>query len=74
VLRQFRVQNFRGLHDLELSDLARVNVITGLNSVGKTAALEALYLYACGLRAAGGSALLAPSGGALRWFQFRSWI
>jgi AAA15 family ATPase/GTPase len=39
---QFRVQNFRGFKDLELKDLARVNLIAGKNNVGKTALLEAI--------------------------------
>jgi AAA15 family ATPase/GTPase len=42
---QFRVQNFRGFKDLELKDLARVNLIAGKNNVGKTSLLEALYIF-----------------------------
>lgn len=42
----FRVKNFRGFEDLELNDLARVNLIAGKNNVGKTALLEALYFHA----------------------------
>jgi predicted ATPase len=42
---QFRVQNFRGFKDLELKDLARVNLIAGKNSVGKTSLLEALFVF-----------------------------
>jgi AAA15 family ATPase/GTPase len=41
---QFRVQNFRGFKDLELKDLARVNLIAGKNNVGKTSLLEAIYI------------------------------
>jgi len=43
----FRVENFRCFHDLQLSDLARVNLITGRNNVGKTSLLEALFIH-CG--------------------------
>jgi AAA15 family ATPase/GTPase len=42
---QFRVQNFRGFKDLELKDLARVNLIAGKNNVGKTSLLEALFVF-----------------------------
>jgi hypothetical protein len=44
----FRIQNFRGFKDLELKDLARVNLISGKNNVGKTSLLEALFLYSGG--------------------------
>lgn len=40
----FRIQNFRGFKDLELKDLARVNLIAGKNNAGKTSILEALFL------------------------------
>ena len=38
-------ENFRCLEDLELDDVARVNLITGRNNVGKTALLEAIFLH-----------------------------
>lgn len=41
----FRIQNFRGFKDLELKDLARVNLIAGKNNNGKTALLEAIFMY-----------------------------
>jgi predicted ATPase len=41
----FRVQNFRGLSDLTIEPLDRVNLITGKNNTGKTALLEAIYLH-----------------------------
>lgn len=43
--KSFRVQNFRGFRDLQLDDLARVNLIAGRNNTGKTALLEAIYTY-----------------------------
>lgn len=43
--KNFRVQNFRGFKDLQLNDLARVNLIAGRNNVGKTALLEALFIF-----------------------------
>lgn len=45
MLRKFSVRNFRCLRELDIEPLARVNLIVGANNVGKTALLEALYLY-----------------------------
>ncbi len=44
VLRSIHVQNFRCFRRLDIDSLARVNLIAGKNSVGKTAALEAIFL------------------------------
>lgn len=44
----FQVSNFRCFSALSLSDLDRVNLITGSNDVGKTALLEALFLHVGG--------------------------
>ena len=41
----FKVKNFRGFESLEINNLSRINLIAGLNNVGKTALLEALFLY-----------------------------
>ena len=43
--KSFHVQNFRGFKDLELNDLARINLIAGENNIGKTSLLEALFLF-----------------------------
>lgn len=43
--KSFRVRNFRGLHDLKVSSLDRINLIAGKNNIGKTALLEALFLH-----------------------------
>jgi len=43
----FKVRNFRCFQELELDDLALVNLIAGVNDVGKTALLEAIFLH-CG--------------------------
>jgi hypothetical protein len=45
--KSFEVRNFRCFRELKLADLKRVNLVTGLNNVGKTALLEALFMY-CG--------------------------
>jgi len=41
----FRLKNFRGFRDLEMTDLARFNLVAGANNVGKTALLEGLFLH-----------------------------
>ncbi len=38
------IQDFRGIHTLEMNDLRRVNILTGKNNCGKTSVLEAVYL------------------------------
>lgn len=44
VLKSIHIQNFRCFRRLDINSLARVNLIAGKNSVGKTAALEAIFL------------------------------
>ncbi|HLA44590.1 MAG TPA: AAA family ATPase, partial [Aggregatilineales bacterium] len=41
----FRVQNFRCFADLQMNDLARINLIAGKNNTGKTSLLEAILLH-----------------------------
>jgi hypothetical protein len=43
----FEVKNFRCFRELTLTNLGRFNLIAGMNNVGKTALLEALFLH-CG--------------------------
>jgi hypothetical protein len=43
--KSFQIQNFRCFDDLSLQKLARVNLVAGLNNVGKTALLEAIFLH-----------------------------
>lgn len=45
MLNSFFVKNYRNLQHLEISHLARVNLIGGKNNVGKTNLLEAVMLY-----------------------------
>src|SRR5262249_19976374 len=43
--KSIHIQNFRGLRDLRIDDLGRINLIVGANNVGKTSLLEALWLF-----------------------------
>ncbi|MFO7900192.1 MAG: AAA family ATPase [Planctomycetota bacterium] len=43
--RAFEARNFRCFEDLKVAPLKRLNLVTGLNNVGKTALLEALWLH-----------------------------
>ena len=43
MLTNLRIKNFRGIRDLTLDPLGRVNLIGGKNGVGKTSVLEALW-------------------------------
>ena len=45
MLEEFEVTKYRGLENLKLSSLRRVNLVTGPNGVGKTSLSEALWLY-----------------------------
>lgn len=45
ILDSLEVQNYRGLRELRIERLGRVNLIVGKNNVGKTSVLEALRLY-----------------------------
>ncbi len=70
-----RIQNFRGFADLTVDGLTRVNLIVGMNDVGKTALLEALFLLAgqgnpeLALRMNQWRALPVPQAGAGRVFD-----
>jgi hypothetical protein len=44
MIRSAEIRNFRGFKQLELSNLARINLVVGDNGSGKTALLEALFL------------------------------
>ena len=44
MFERIHVKNFRILKDVEIGDLSRINLITGLNNSGKTSLLEAMYL------------------------------
>lgn len=42
MIKELTISNFRGIHELRLSGLKRVNLITGENNSGKTSILEAI--------------------------------
>ena len=44
MIDKITIKNYRGHRDLEISPLARINLFSGRNGVGKTALLEALWL------------------------------
>lgn len=44
-LDSITIHQFRGLRDLELKDLGRINLLVGINNSGKTSVLEALDIY-----------------------------
>jgi hypothetical protein len=45
MFQSFSIKNFRGIKDLTISPLSRLNLITGVNNAGKTAILEAIFLH-----------------------------
>ena len=47
MFKNLAIRNFRGLGDLEIPRLGRINLVTGKNNSGKTSLLEALFLL-CG--------------------------
>ncbi|MDE0003197.1 MAG: AAA family ATPase [Rhodospirillaceae bacterium] len=44
MLERLHVRSFRGFHDLEVTQLGRINLVAGANNVGKTTLLEAVFL------------------------------
>ncbi len=46
MLKSLVIKNYRGLEDLQVEKLGRVNLIVGKNNSGKSTVLEALRLYA----------------------------
>ena len=47
MFKNFEIKNFRCFRELKIEGLDLVNLIAGLNNIGKTAFLEALFIY-CG--------------------------
>lgn len=78
----FTIERLRGIERLELTDLTPVNLISGRNSSGKSAVLEALFLHAAGPHAgefalnvlaplrSGVQTTIDPSGDSDPWISF----
>ena len=64
MLSNLQVRRFRGLNDLAIDRLGRINLVTGCNNSGKTALLEALFLLS-----GGGNPHLVFNAGAMRGFH-----
>lgn len=47
-MKTFHVKNYKGLKNLDLSGLSRVNLVVGRNNVGKSSLLEALSFFYSG--------------------------
>lgn len=45
MISSMRLRNFRGFEDIELSDMCPITLISGRNNVGKSAILEAVFLF-----------------------------
>ena len=43
--KSFEIHNFKCFRELKIDKLARINLIAGVNNVGKTALLEAIFLH-----------------------------
>jgi AAA15 family ATPase/GTPase len=44
MIERIKIQNFRGIQELEMKDFRQFNLIVGSNNVGKSSILEALFL------------------------------
>ncbi len=45
MIKNLQIKNFKGISELNINNLSRVNLIGGSNNVGKTSLLEALFLF-----------------------------
>jgi hypothetical protein len=43
--KSFKIRNFRCFKELDFDDFAQINLIAGVNNIGKTALLEAIFLH-----------------------------
>jgi AAA15 family ATPase/GTPase len=45
-IREFTIKNFRCFSDFEIKNFSNINLISGINNVGKTSFLESLFVHA----------------------------
>jgi len=45
MINEIEIINYKGFKNLKLDNLSQINIISGENNIGKTALLEALFLY-----------------------------
>ena len=45
MFREIEIKSYRGLRNIKLTDLERINVLIGENNSGKTSVLEAIQLF-----------------------------
>lgn len=47
MINELRIENFRGLKEIKLTELSTINLIVGTNNSGKTSVLEAIDVLLC---------------------------
>ena len=45
MINEIEIVDYKGFKNLKLDNLSQINIISGENNIGKTALLEALFLY-----------------------------
>ena len=45
MINEIEIVEYKGFKNLKLDNLSQINIISGENNIGKTALLEALFLY-----------------------------
>lgn len=49
MISQLTIKNFKKFNELKIEDLSRINIIVGVNNVGKTTILEAIMGFTSGM-------------------------
>jgi len=47
MIRQLYINHFRGIQEIQLQNIGKVNLLLGRNNCGKSSVLDALYLLSC---------------------------
>ena len=45
MIEEIEIVEYKGFKNLKLENLSQINIISGENNIGKTALLEALFIY-----------------------------